>query len=82
MSDGIRLAATLYLPDPRRSAALPARGAPLPQGRPDLVVRRDLLRLRDEFGYAVCRLDLRGTGSSEGDATDEYPEPSSPTWSR
>ena len=30
-------------------------------------------RLRDEFGFAVCRLDLRGTGSSDGDATDEYP---------
>ena len=32
------------------------------------------MQLRDEHGYAVCRLDLRGTGSSEGDATDEYPE--------
>ena len=29
--------------------------------------------LRDHHGYAVCRLDLRGTGSSAGDATDEYP---------
>ena len=31
-------------------------------------------RLRDEFGYAVCRVDVRGTGSSSGDPTDEYPE--------
>ena len=30
-------------------------------------------RLRDDYGYAVCRVDLRGTGSSAGDATDEYP---------
>ena len=30
-------------------------------------------RLCDEGGFAVCRLDLRGTGSSEGIATDEYP---------
>jgi predicted acyl esterase len=29
--------------------------------------------VRDEYGYAVARVDLRGTGSSEGVATDEYP---------
>ena len=29
-------------------------------------------RLCDEGGFAVCRLDLRGTGSSEGIALDEY----------
>ncbi|TEX51432.1 MAG: hypothetical protein B7C55_05610, partial [Actinomycetales bacterium mxb001] len=28
----------------------------------------------DEFGYAVARIDVRGTGSSSGRATDEYPE--------
>ena len=40
-------------------------------------------RLRDEHGYAVCRLDLRGTGSSAGDATDEYPRRrAGATWSR
>jgi len=26
-----------------------------------------------EYGYVVARVDLRGTGSSEGVATDEYP---------
>jgi predicted acyl esterase len=31
------------------------------------------VRLRDEHGYAVARLDLRGTGSSDGLAVDEYP---------
>ena len=36
-------------------------------------VRPEYERLRDEYGYAVCRLDLRGTGSSAGDAIDEYP---------
>ena len=54
-------------------AALPARGAALPQGRPDVVVRRELRGLRDDHGYAVCRLDLRGTGSSAGDATRRVP---------
>ena len=39
VSDGVELAATLYLPTRgRRPAAVPARGAALPQGRPDLVV--------------------------------------------
>ncbi len=33
MADGVRLAATLYLPGGRRSVARGARGAPLPQGR-------------------------------------------------
>ena len=73
MADGVELAATLYLPDGDRPAAVPARGAALPQGRPHLVVRRGYQQLRDEHGYAVCRVDLRGTGSSAGDATDEYP---------
>ena len=31
------------------------------------------MRFRDEHGYAVVRVDVRGTGSSEGIATDEYP---------
>jgi predicted acyl esterase len=30
-------------------------------------------RLCEEFGFAVARVDLRGTGSSDGLATDEYP---------
>ncbi len=43
MADGVELAATLVPArgrHRRRAATLPARGAPLPQGRPDLVVRR------------------------------------------
>ncbi|HET9944349.1 MAG TPA: CocE/NonD family hydrolase, partial [Actinomycetes bacterium] len=36
--------------------------------------RPEYLRLRDEHGYAVARVDVRGTGSSDGLATDEYPE--------
>ena len=33
----------------------------------------DYRRLRDEGDYAVCRVDTRGTGSSDGVAVDEYP---------
>ena len=52
-------------PTRRRAAAVPARGAALPQGRPDLVVRR-----RATSGCATSSatpsagVDLRGTGSS------------------
>ncbi len=74
MDDGIELAATLYLPDPdggRQPCLLEA----LPYRKDDLTssYASEYVRLRDEYGYAVCRLDLRGTGSSGGDATDEYP---------
>ena len=75
MLDGIRLAATLYLPDPA-DGPQPCLLEALPYRKDDLTssYASTYRRLRDEFGYAVCRLDLRGTGSSEGDATDEYPE--------
>ena len=48
----------------------------LPYRKDDLTAgyRPEYLRLRDEHDYAVCRVDVRGTGSSDGLATDEYPE--------
>ena len=36
--------------------------------------RPEYQRFCDEFGFAVARIDVRGTGSSSGRATDEYPE--------
>ncbi len=74
MDDGVRLSVTLYLPD----AALgpqPCILEALPYRKDDLTssYRPEYVRLRDEFSYAVARLDLRGTGSSGGRATDEYP---------
>ncbi len=73
LSDGVRLAASLYLPDgpgpwPVLLEALPYRKDDL--ANDDATYRR----LRDEGDYAVCRLDLRGTGSSEGVAAGEYLE--------
>lgn len=74
MADGVRLAATLYLPD-ESAGPQPCLLEALPYRKDDLTssYAETYTRLRDEFGYAVCRLDLRGTGSSAGDATDEYP---------
>ena len=73
MSDGVELAATLYLRTPPEPQ--PCLLEALPYRKDDLTASyaASYERLRDEHGYAVCRLDLRGTGSSGGDATDEYP---------
>ena len=75
MSDGVYLSATLYLPDPALGPA-PCILEALPYRKDDVTsgARTEYLRLRDEHSYAVARLDLRGTGSSGGRATDEYPE--------
>jgi putative CocE/NonD family hydrolase len=47
----------------------------LPYRKDDVTAsyRPEYERLCGEHGYAVARVDLRGTGSSEGMAIDEYP---------
>jgi uncharacterized protein len=74
MSDGTALAATLYLPDSELGPQ-PCIIEALPYRKDDLTssYAPEYVRLRDEHSYAVCRIDLRGTGSSGGDAVDEYP---------
>ena len=74
MRDGVELAATLYLPDPDLGPQ-PCLLEALPYRKDDLTssYAPSYEHLRDEYDFAVCRLDLRGTGSSSGDATDEYP---------
>jgi predicted acyl esterase len=72
MRDGVRLAASLFVPD--GDGPWPAVLEALPYRKDD-----DTASYRPEYerlaaaGYVVCRLDLRGTGSSEGIAEDEYP---------
>jgi putative CocE/NonD family hydrolase len=72
MADGARLAATLYLPEP--PGPWPALLEALPYRKDDITAayRPEYLRLADA-GYVMCRVDVRGTGSSEGVASDEYP---------
>ncbi len=69
--DGERLAATLYLP--HTDAPLAAVMEALPYRKDDVTesYRPTYERFAAE-GFAVLRLDLRGTGSSSGIATDEY----------
>src|SRR5207244_8002148 len=72
MLDGTRLAATLYLPD--SGNPWPALLEAYPYRKDDLATgAAEYRRLRDEGSYAVCRIDVRGTGTSEGVATAEYP---------
>ncbi|WP_405150644.1 CocE/NonD family hydrolase [Sphaerisporangium sp. NBC_01403] len=72
LADGTRLAATLYVPErlpaPCLLEALPYRKDDVTYG-----YRTEYETLAAEHGYAVCRVDVRGTGSSQGVPEDEYP---------
>ena len=71
MKDGTRLAARLFLPE---ELPAPVIVDALPYRMDDLTASyaSEYERLCEEGHFAVCRLDLRGTGSSEGIALDEY----------
>jgi predicted acyl esterase len=76
LADGTRLAVTLYLPaEAGAGNPVPCVLEALPYRKDDLTAgyRPEYVRLRDEHGLAVCRVDVRGTGSSDGLAVDEYP---------
>ena len=72
MDDGVRIQFTLHLPD-RVPPPWPAIFESQPYRKDDLSDSTAIYRrLCDEGGLAVCRADVRGTGSSEGVADDEY----------
>jgi putative CocE/NonD family hydrolase len=77
--DGLRLSANLWLPlpsddDPDRR--FPAVLEMIPYRKDDWRLASDVTRGERlaALGYAFCRLDVRGTGSSPGIAEDEYSE--------
>ncbi len=77
--DGLELSANLWLPGPRPDAPEERFGVILemiPYGKDSW--RRNADTARGEWlaarGFALCRLDVRGTGSSPGVALDEYTE--------
>src|SRR3954447_26163079 len=78
MDDGVRLAISRF--EPTSSATDPGPWPviieALPYRKDDLTAsyRSEYRRFADEGRYVVVRADVRGTGSSEGIATDEYPE--------
>jgi predicted acyl esterase len=76
MEDGVRLAASLFLPGSVEGGeAAPVVLEALPYRKDDVTAsyRQEYERLA-AAGYVVCRVDVRGTGTSEGVAEDEYPE--------
>ncbi len=72
MSDGVRLSARIWLPE--GTGPVPALLEYIPYRK------RDLVRVRDERnhpffasrGYACLRVDMRGSGDSEGHMPDMY----------
>lgn len=74
MPDGAHLAARIWMPDDAEQKPVPAILEYLPYRK------RDGTRVRDDcrheywagHGYACIRLDIRGTGDSDGQITDEY----------
>lgn len=74
LRDGTRLAARIWLPEGTRSRPVPAVLEYIPYRK------RDGTRGRDEpmhgyfaqNGYAAVRVDIRGTGESDGHLADEY----------
>jgi uncharacterized protein len=73
MEDGVRLAVSLFLPGSGEPAPVVLEALPYRKDDATASYRPEYARLCEEYGYAVARVDLRGTGSSEGVATDEYP---------
>jgi putative CocE/NonD family hydrolase len=76
IGDGVRLAASLYLPEAVEAGdAAPVVLEALPYRKDDVTAsfRAEYERLCAAYGYAVARADLRGDGVVRGVATDEYP---------
>ncbi len=74
MSDGVRLSARIWLPDCAPETPVPAILEYIPYRK------RDMVRVRDErnhvyfaqCGFASVRVDMRGSGDSEGVMVDMY----------
>jgi putative CocE/NonD family hydrolase len=76
LSDGTRLAARIWLPEDAEADPVPAVLEYLPYRKTDGTAIRDAKRqpYLAGFGYAAVRVDMRGTGESDGVLTDEYTE--------
>lgn len=74
MPDGVRLAARIWLPEDADDDPVPAILEYLPYRKRDGTVERDHLThpYFAGHGYAGVRVDMRGTGDSEGVCLGEY----------
>jgi hypothetical protein len=76
MDDGVRLAARIWLPADAETSPVPAILEYIPYRKRDFTRGRDepMHRYFAGHGYAGVRVDVRGTGESEGVLLDEYLE--------
>jgi uncharacterized protein len=76
LSDGARLAARLWLPPEAEANPVPAIVEVSPYRHEDHTRRRDSVRhpYFAEHGFASLRVDIRGSGASDGILSDEYTE--------
>jgi putative CocE/NonD family hydrolase len=74
LADGCRLAARMWLPEDADADPVPAVLEYLPYRKNDGTAIRDARRQPyvAGFGYATVRVDMRGTGESDGLLLDEY----------
>ena len=74
MADGVELSARIWRPDDAGEKPVPAILEYIPYRKRDHTRSRDetLHRWFAEHGYAGVRVDLRGSGESEGVLSDEY----------
>jgi putative CocE/NonD family hydrolase len=74
MSDGCRLSARIWLPEDAEGQPVPAILEYIPYRKDDATAARDAA-MHPYFarhGYAAVRVDIRGSGDSDGILTDEY----------
>jgi putative CocE/NonD family hydrolase len=74
MRDGCRLSARIWLPEDAAALPVPAILEYIPYRKDDATAARDAA-MHPYFaahGYGAVRVDLRGSGDSEGVLTDEY----------
>ncbi|SDY31497.1 CocE/NonD family hydrolase [Salimicrobium album] len=76
MKDGAKLAATIWIPEDAEKSPVPAILEYLPYRKDDFTAIRDSARhpYFAGHGYASIRVDIRGTGNSDGILLDEYTE--------
>ncbi|MDH3468624.1 MAG: CocE/NonD family hydrolase [Gammaproteobacteria bacterium] len=76
MPDGARLGARIWLPDSAHNQPVPAILEYIPYRKDDYSAVRDSTTIAwfANRGYACVRVDMRGSGSSDGVLYDEYSE--------
>lgn len=74
LPDGVRLAARLWIPSGAQAQPCPAIFEFVPYGKSTATEARDAINhgFFAGHGYACVRVDLRGSGDSEGTFDDEY----------